>query len=160
MDLDARVKPLYGHQEGAEIGYNPHKPGRPSHAYHSLFVRGLRLVLDVEVHSGKQTAATHGRENLWRVWDNLPVECRPWLMCGDSSYGHEGLLAECQARQQKYLFRLRQTVGVKQLVQTLEAQSQTARGGAAPESGTENGAANRPRIGLAAARAVRPCGSI
>ena len=123
MDMDATVKPLYGHQEGAQIGYNPHKPGRPSHAYHSLFVRGLRLVLDVEVHSGKQTAATHGRENLWRVWDNLPVECRPWLMCGDSSYGHEGLLAECQARQQKYLFRLRQTVGVKQLVQTLEAQS-------------------------------------
>ena len=44
-------------------------------------------------------------------------------MCGDSSYGHEGLLAECQARQQKYLFRLRQSVGAKQLVQTLEGQS-------------------------------------
>ena len=44
-------------------------------------------------------------------------------MCGDSSYGHEGLLAECEAHQQKYLFRLRQSVGVKQLVQTLEAQS-------------------------------------
>ena len=120
MDLDATVKPLYGHQEGAELGYNPHKPGRPSHVYHSLFVRGLRLVLDVEVHSGKQTAATHGRENLWRVWDSLPAECRPWLMCGDSSYGHEGLLAECEARAQKYLFRLRRSTGVKQLVQTLE----------------------------------------
>jgi hypothetical protein len=120
MDMDATVKPLYGHQEGAEIGYNPHKPGRPSHAYHSLFVRGLRLVLDVEVHSGKQTAATHGRENLWRIWESLPAECRPWLVCGDSSYGHEGLLAECEARAQKYLFRLRRSTGVKQLVQTLE----------------------------------------
>jgi hypothetical protein len=29
------VKTLYGEQEGAEIGYNPHKPGRPSHAYHT-----------------------------------------------------------------------------------------------------------------------------
>lgn len=29
LDLDVTVKPLYGHQEGAEIGYNPHKPGRP-----------------------------------------------------------------------------------------------------------------------------------
>jgi hypothetical protein len=27
MDMDATVKPLYGHQEGAQIGYNPHKPG-------------------------------------------------------------------------------------------------------------------------------------
>lgn len=123
MDVDATVKPIYGHQAGAEIGYNPHKPGRPSHVYHSLFVRGLRLVLDVEVQAGKQTAATHSRANLWRVWESLPRECRPALLCGDASYGHEGLMAEAEARAQKYLFRLRQSVGVKQLMQTLERQS-------------------------------------
>lgn len=32
LDMDMIVKPIYGHQEGAEIGYNPHKPGRPAHA--------------------------------------------------------------------------------------------------------------------------------
>jgi hypothetical protein len=31
LDIDNTVKPLYGHQEGAELGYNPMKPGRPSH---------------------------------------------------------------------------------------------------------------------------------
>ena len=122
MDLDVTVKPIHGRQEAAEIGYNPHKPGRPSHTYHTLFVRGLRLVLDVQVRSGKQHSATHSRENLWRVWDGLPQECRPWLLCGDSSYGHEGLLAECEERRQKYLFRLRQSSGVKQLVRLLENQ--------------------------------------
>jgi len=35
LDIDVTVKPLYGHQQGAQVGYNPHKPGRPSHAYHS-----------------------------------------------------------------------------------------------------------------------------
>ena len=30
LDIDATVKPLYGRQEGAELGYNPAKPGRPS----------------------------------------------------------------------------------------------------------------------------------
>ena len=35
LDIDVTVKPLYGHQQGAEIGYNPQKPGRPSHVYHS-----------------------------------------------------------------------------------------------------------------------------
>src|SRR5690554_6314159 len=30
LDLDPTVKVLYGHQEGAEIGYNPQKPGRRS----------------------------------------------------------------------------------------------------------------------------------
>jgi hypothetical protein len=34
----AKVKPLYGHQQDATLGYNPAKPGRPSHAYHSSFI--------------------------------------------------------------------------------------------------------------------------
>ena len=29
-DLGATTKPMYGNQEGAEVGYHPHKPGRPS----------------------------------------------------------------------------------------------------------------------------------
>src|ERR1700730_12630794 len=29
LDVDTTIKPLYGKQEGAELGYNPHKPGRP-----------------------------------------------------------------------------------------------------------------------------------
>ncbi|MBK7234275.1 MAG: hypothetical protein IPI02_01095 [Sterolibacteriaceae bacterium] len=30
LDIDTTIKPLYGHQEGALIGYNPKKPGRLS----------------------------------------------------------------------------------------------------------------------------------
>ena len=41
-DLDPTVKPLYGHQEGAEIGYDPRKPGRPSHCRHTLRHRLVR----------------------------------------------------------------------------------------------------------------------
>ncbi len=29
LNIDTTVKPLYGHQEGAVISYNPRKPGRP-----------------------------------------------------------------------------------------------------------------------------------
>ncbi len=32
LDCDTTIKPLYGHQEGAVVGCNPKKPGRPSHA--------------------------------------------------------------------------------------------------------------------------------
>lgn len=122
LDLDVTVKPIYGQQEGAEVGYNPHKPGRPSHTYHTLFLRHLRLVLDVEVRPGKQHAAAHSRDNLWRVWESLPKECRPWLVCGDSSFGNESLMSDGEARGQKYLFRLRRSAGVKQLITLLERQ--------------------------------------
>src|SRR5215472_9728529 len=45
LDVDTTVKPLYGHQEGAVVSYNPHKPGRPSHSFHSYILANLRLVL-------------------------------------------------------------------------------------------------------------------
>jgi hypothetical protein len=32
------VKFLYGHQAGAEIGYDPVKPGRPSHVVHTYWI--------------------------------------------------------------------------------------------------------------------------
>ena len=35
IDIDNTVKVLYGHQEGAEKGYNQQKSGRPSHNYHN-----------------------------------------------------------------------------------------------------------------------------
>ena len=38
IDIDNTVKPIFGHQEGAELGYNPQKPGRPSHNYHTFFI--------------------------------------------------------------------------------------------------------------------------
>ncbi|NDH09881.1 MAG: hypothetical protein EBY16_09835 [Gammaproteobacteria bacterium] len=36
LDVDTTVKVLYGKQEGAVVGYNPKKPGRPSHTYHTF----------------------------------------------------------------------------------------------------------------------------
>ena len=119
LDMDMTVKPIYGHQEGAGIGYNPHKPGRPSHALHTWFVRGMRLVLDVEVRPGKEHAAKAGQSRLWALWDSLAPECRPWLACGDAGFGQEGMMVACESRGQKYLFRQRQTPRVQQLIQRL-----------------------------------------
>jgi hypothetical protein len=121
-DLDVTVKPIYGRQEGAEVGYNPHKPGRPSHAYHTVFLRTLRVALDVEVRSGKEHAALHGLDNLWRLWDRLTPARRPWLICGDIGYGNERVMSQSEARQQDYLFRQRSTKGVEQLIGMLERQ--------------------------------------
>jgi hypothetical protein len=121
-DLDVTVKPIYGHQEGAELGYNPHKPGRPSHAYHTIFLRKLRVALDVEVRSGKEHACVHGLNNLWRVWERLAPGQRPWLVCGDAGYGNQRLMGQCEERKQRYLFRQRETKGVNQLIAMLERQ--------------------------------------
>lgn len=134
LDIDTTIKPIYGHQEGATLGYNPHKPGRPSHAYHTYFIGTLRLVLDVEVCAGNQHAAARGFAGLWRLWDEFTPEQRPELLRGDCAYGQEALMAECERRGQKYLFRQRQTKGVKQLIRALERDGQWADAGAGWQS--------------------------
>lgn len=115
LDIDASIKPLYGRQEGAEIGYNPSKPMRPSHVLHTFVVSNLRLVLEVQLSTGKQHTSGHAKAALGRLLDELGDK-RPALVRGDSGYGNEGILLELEARCQPYLLRLRQTANVQRLV--------------------------------------------
>ena len=115
LDIDASIKPLYGRQEGAEIGYNPAKPMRPSHVLHTFLVSNLRLVLEVQLSTGKQHTSGHAKAALGRLLDELGDK-RPSLVRGDSGYGNEGILLELEARAQPYLLRLRQTANVQRLV--------------------------------------------
>ena len=117
LDADTTVKLLYGHQAGAEIGYNPTKPGRPSHTLHTYWIGNLRLVLDVEVQGGKASAAKHSLPRLRLLIERLAPEERPALVRGDSAFGNEGVMSEMEAIEQRYLFKLRQTAGVKRLIE-------------------------------------------
>src|SRR5216683_3195797 len=89
LDVDSTVKPLYGHQEDAKVGYNPAKPGRPSHACHSYFVANIRMVLDMEVQAGNQTAPSYAQPGLWAFLDELEERQRPIFLRGDSHWGAE-----------------------------------------------------------------------
>ena len=118
MDIDATVKPLYGHQEGAEIGYNPHKPGRPSHVLHTFWVGNLRLVLDAQLSPGKEHSSGHAKAALGRLLDELG-ERGPALVRGDCGYGNEDIIDVCEQRGRAYLLRLRKTANVKRLIERL-----------------------------------------
>jgi len=94
LDVDTTVKPLYGHQQDAQVGYNPSKPGRPSHAYHSYFVANIRMVLDMEVQAGNQTAPLFAQPELWAFLDGLEERDRPVFLRGDSHWGAEKAMLE------------------------------------------------------------------
>lgn len=117
LDGDTTIKPLYGRQAGAEVSYNPEKPGRPSHVLHTYWVGNLRLVLDVEVKGGKAHAPKHGLPRLRALLEGLAPEKRPALVRGDNAFGNEGVMVEMEALEQCYLFKLRQTAGVKRLIE-------------------------------------------
>ena len=119
LDIDTTVKVLYGHQAGGEIGYNPVKPGRPSHVVHTYWISGMRLVLDAEVQNGKAIAGCHGLPRLLEILGRLPPEARPRLVRGDIGFGVERIMKELEAIDQPYLFKLRQSAGVVRLIERL-----------------------------------------
>lgn len=119
LDIDTTIKPIYGHQEGAVVSYNPHKPGRASHALHTYWMSNLRLVLDVQVRAGDQHSATQGLEHLSELVERLPKAQRPQLVRGDCGFGSEAVMHSLEQLEQPYLFKLRQTKGIKRLLARL-----------------------------------------
>jgi hypothetical protein len=119
LDTDTTVKCLYGKQEGAVVGYNPTKKGRPSHNYHSCFMGNTRLALTVEVNHGNQHTAKQVMPSLWRYYDGLADQQKPALIRGDIFLGNEGFLAEAEKRKAHYLTKLRLTANVKRFITKL-----------------------------------------
>jgi hypothetical protein len=119
MDIDVTVKPLFGHQECAEIGYNPTKPGRPPHTCHSYLMAGLRLVLDVNVEAGNKSQANTTLPGLVELLDRMPPDKRPRCVRGDCGFGQDATMRALEDRQIPYLFKLKLTKNVKRYLQQI-----------------------------------------
>jgi hypothetical protein len=123
LDWDSTVQPKYGHQEGAERGYNPTKPGRRS--FHPLLavVARTRLCPAYRFRSGDTVTATQWQqamEDAQRWLGRHPI----WLNRGDLGLGHDGVMAwhEARADRPKYLFKLKLTRGVREALHAVPAE--------------------------------------
>jgi len=123
LDIDVTIKPVYGYQPGSVVGYNPEKPGRPSHALHSFVMAQTRLVLDVAVLPGNEHTSNHTLPELQRVLIDLPRDMWPSLLRGDCGFGTEDIMAWCESVGLAYLFKQRMTKNTKHLVNELDLQS-------------------------------------
>lgn len=103
---------------------NPAKPGRPSHAYHSFWVGHLRLCLDVQVRPGNETAGSFGLGSVIDWLARRPTRELPAFVRGDIGYGTQTWMQELETLGVPYLFKLKQTKGVKDLVSLCKLQSE------------------------------------
>jgi hypothetical protein len=85
--------------------------------YHTCFAANIRLVLDVEVQAGNQTASSYAQPEFWKYIQSLPVEARPGFVRGDCGWGTEKMMTEAEAGNIAYLFKLKQTSNVKRLIE-------------------------------------------
>ncbi|MBF0219201.1 MAG: transposase [Gammaproteobacteria bacterium] len=116
LDVDVTVKPLYGHQEGARKGYNPQKPGRPSHTYHTYMMGNTRIVLDVDVKPGDESHSSHSMPGLVNLLKRLPENCQPEFIRGDCDWGNDPVMTELEELEQHYLFKLKRSQRVQELI--------------------------------------------
>ena len=116
LDIDTTIKPLYGHQEDAVIAYNPQKPGRPSHTYHTYMIGNLRLVLDIELKAGNESHSNHSLPGLLSLLQSLGVDEKPELVRGDIGFGTDAVMRELEAINQPYLFKLKKSRNVSNLL--------------------------------------------
>ena len=116
LDCDVTVKPLFGNQQGAVVGYNPSKPGRPSHTYHSYMIANLRLMLDVEVRPGNESHSSHSMPGLVNILSRLDKRCWPEFIRGDCDWGADSVMTELEVLGALYLFKVKKHAGVKSLI--------------------------------------------
>lgn len=107
------MQPKYGHQEGAQRGYNPTKPGRRS--FHPLVVVAAGTRLAVSYHFGVSDTGTATQ------WDQSMQDAQRWLgprtvwlNRGDLGLGHEKVIAWHEhAGRSRFLFKLKLTANVR-----------------------------------------------
>ena len=119
LDLDATIKTLYGHQEEARVGYNPTKPGRPSHIYQVMVLAAGKLVLNVDAQAGNQSASEYAQPTLWGWLDARDRKLWPTFLRGDIAHANEKMMAGAEERRLPYLFKLRQTHNVARTIARL-----------------------------------------
>ena len=116
LDLDSTVLCRYGGQEGSLRGYNPNKPGRPSHHPLVAFLAEGRRLLWATLRSGNSGSANGCVEFLKQALTVLPGGHRIGLVRADAGFFEKRLLEYLESQQLPYIIVVRLTAVVRKLV--------------------------------------------
>ena len=113
LDLDSTVFQRAGRQQGAAKGYNPRRPGRPSHHPLIAVLAEVPLVLHGWLRSGNTGAARGATAFLAEALALFPAGWTLRCVRADSGFFEEGLLSFLEERSLPYLVVARLTTRLK-----------------------------------------------
>jgi hypothetical protein len=128
LDCDSTVETVYGEQQGARLGPNPHKRGRAS--YHPLLCRERKsgLVINSRLRPGDTGTATDAVEFIRQSVARLPqARRRSVLIRADRGFDAEALYAACEQRGWHYLVKLQVTADLAGRIWTHAAEGRWRR---------------------------------
>jgi hypothetical protein len=113
FDLDSTVLTVLGHQEGAEVGYNPRYRGKRSYDPLLCLEANSSFLWDVELRHGDAGTWAGSEELLACCFHSTPSEIRELRVRADAGFGYGPVLEMLEARPTQYAVVARMTPSLK-----------------------------------------------
>ena len=119
LDLDSTVVTVFGHQEGAEVGYNPRYRGKRSYDPLLCLEANSAFLWDTELRPGNAGTWTGSPELLATCFLSVPADIRELRFRADAGFGFDPVLAMLEACPAQYAVVARMTPGLKRKLGSL-----------------------------------------
>ena len=103
LDLDSSVVTRYGEQEGASVGYNPHKRGRPAHHPLFAFAADIRMVVHAWLRPGDTASSSNVNHFFYEALALLEPRHKVGLVRADSGFFVGAFLSLLEGRRINYI---------------------------------------------------------
>ena len=115
LDMDSTVLTRFGKQEGSLIGYNPKRPGRPSHHPIIAFVADLRMIAHSWLRSGN-TGTNNGAKLFLSETITILGRQRIGLLRADSGFFDGDFLDDLETKSLDYIIAVRMNSIIKEKI--------------------------------------------
>lgn len=102
FDLDSTVLTVFGHQQGAEVGYNPRYRGKRSYDPLLCLEANSSFLWDVELRRGDAGTWAGSEELLACCFQSTPSDIRELRVRADAGFGYGPVLDMLEARWAQY----------------------------------------------------------
>ena len=119
FDLDSTVVTSFGHQEGAEVGYNPRYRGKRSYDPLLCVEANSCFLWDVELRRGDAGTWAGSEELLACCFHSVPSDMRELRVRADAGFGYGPVLDMLEARPAAYAVVARMIPSLKRQLQGL-----------------------------------------
>lgn len=119
LDLDSSVLTRYGKQEGSLVGYNPRKPGRPSHHPIMAFIADMRMVAHSWLRSGNAGTNNGAKVFLSETMDILGKH-RIGLLRADAGFFDGKFMDDVEDKALEYIIAARMNPIIKGKIQAIK----------------------------------------
>jgi hypothetical protein len=116
FDLDSTVVTVFGHQDGAHVGYNPRYRGKRSYNPLLCIEANSSYLWDTELRPGNAGTWEGSVELLETSFVNIPPDIRELRVRADSGFGFHPVLEQLETRPAQYAVVARLTPGFKRLL--------------------------------------------